>query len=156
MEELKNVWLRQDGAGRTVMVTGLAASIACLVLGRSVLAVVLMGAMAVICTVYARLRCRRACRTFGFLYYTLSDGEEVALPLSALEKRHLGREVILRCPYDGVNASGDWVTAFGFALDMSGCDVYPKFRRGEMMEARGTLCADGSLYYLAVGSCIRL
>ncbi len=156
MEELKNVWLRQDAVGRTVMVSGLVAALACLVLGRGWLAVALMGAMAVCCCIYARTRARRRYRTYGVLYYTLPDGEEVALPLGDLEKRHVGREFILRCPYDGTNADGDWDTGFGLVLDMSACEAYPKLRRGQMMVARGTLSGEAGAYYLAVHSCIRL
>lgn len=156
MDELKNVWLRQDAVGRTVTVSGLLAALGCLVLGRGLLAVGLMAAMTVICCIYARMRCRRRYRDYGHVYYTLSDGEEVILPLHEIEKRHLGREVILRCPYDGTNAAGDWDSGFGLVLDMSGCDAYPKLRRGEMMEARGILAGEEGAYYLAVHGCIRL
>lgn len=156
MEELKNLWLRQDAVGRAVMVSGLLASVSCLVLGRGLLAVILMAAMAVICCTYARARARRRYREYGVLYYTLPDGEEVALPLSDLEKRHIGREVVLRCPYDGTNADGDWDTGFGLVLDMSACEVYPRLRRGEMMQVRGILAGEEGSYYLAVQGCIRL
>lgn len=156
MDELKNVWLRQDAVGRTVMVTGMLAAVTFLCLGCGLVAVLLMGAMAVICCVYAGLRYRCLYRSYGRLFYRLPDGEEVSLPLSQLEKRHLGREFLLRCPYDGVNADGDWDIGFGLTLDVSGCDALPQLRRGEMMQVQGILAQDDGGYYLAVHGCIRL
>ncbi len=156
MGELKNLWLRQDAVGRTVMVSGLLAAVVCLLLGYGAIAVFLTGAMALICCLYARVRGKRLYQAFGRLYYVLPDGEEVALLLCDIEKRHLGREVIARCPYDGINADGDWDTGFGLVLDMSGCDALPKLRRGEMMQATGILAGEEGGYYLAVHSCIRL
>lgn len=158
MEQIKQLWKKQDGVNRVILVTGVVAAIACLVMGRWQYSIAFIVFMGMFMVAHAGQRTKRLSRLYGGLYFHMPDGELYPMTFEQVrteyvkggQGRYDGRKVSIWYPYwrrDGEVLD----TGFGLDIDLTGFEdpdgILPTLKAGQFILVTGELQARRRDYF---------
>ena len=158
MEQLKQFWKKQDGINRIILVTGVVAAIACLVMGQWQYSIVFIVFMGMFMVAHAGQRTKRLSRLYGGLYFHMPDGEMYPMTFEQVraeyvkgaQGRYGGRKGSIWFPYWRTN-EGVMETGFGLDIDLTGFEdpegILPTLKAGQFILVTGELQARKRDYF---------
>lgn len=158
MEQIKQMWKKQDGINRIILVTGLVAAIACLVMGEWKYAIAFIVFMGMFMVAHIGQRTKRLSRLYGTIYFHMPDGEMYPMTFEQVraeyvkgaQGRYGGRKVSVWYPY-WRNNDGMLDTGFGLDIDLNGFEdadgILPTLKAGQYILVTGELQAKRRDYF---------
>lgn len=159
VDQLKNMWLRQDGVNRIILVSGVALALVCLFMGKGLYGVVIVLVMGAFMVARTGGRVKRLSRLYGSLFYHAPDGEIVPMTFEQVKAeyvkgdgmKYMGRKVTIRYPYWRRNTQGQLETGFGLCVDLEGYEdaegLLPTLKSGQYISVTGELVPQGRDYF---------
>lgn len=158
MEQLKQFWAKQDGTNRIIFITGMAAAVACVIMGEWVYGIAFMVFMGMFMVSHTRQRVKRLSRLYGTIYFHMPDGELYPMTFEQVcaeyvkgaQGRYGGRKVSVWYPY-WRNNDGMLDTGFGLDIDLTGFadedGILPTLKVGQFIMVTGELQAKKRDYF---------
>ena len=159
MKALKELWQRQDGVNRAILVSGIALALYCLAKGKGLYGVVVVILMGLFCVAHLGSRTKRLSRTYGSLFFHAPDGEIVPMTFEQVSAeylqgqglRYMERPVTVRFPYWRRNARGELETGFGLCIRLDDFPdpegVLPTLKSGQFISVTGQLLPHSKQYF---------